>query len=432
MTRRILLASAAAAALLTQTRAASAQMSFIGGVSSSWAPAISPATGIQIGDGVILHTGVGVEGGYDSNVFYNDDTKVGATLVRVTPFIDINNATRTGEVPSGIAYDLNATLTYREYFSDQEDVTRLRAFVPTVRGSLGHTNGGTLTESVTEGYTRAEDAPYYRGTSQQLIIRNNNVASAQLGWAPGGGRLQSVLRYTNTLDIFETDSLKSANSLGHEALLDVSWRWLPKTALYLQLRQGYISYLNADTQAELGDKSSSYPLRAVLGVRGLITEKTSVAVGFGYQNDFYSNGATTSGFLGSTTVAAELVVLPLMFTRVVLGGRHDFQNSVIGNFFYDDGVYASLSQQTVAKLVGQVWVSYDHRRFYGLHDAPDPRVDNLVQAGAIFDYYLKNWAYAGLSYTLALNRSDYKPMDMTLSGATYTKQQIFARVGITY
>ena len=64
---------------------------------------------------------------------------------------------------------------------------------------------------------------------------------AQVRWAPGGGRLQGLLRYTNTIDWFETEYLKAANSMGHEGMLDMSWRWLPKTALYLQVRQGYIS-----------------------------------------------------------------------------------------------------------------------------------------------------------------------------------------------
>jgi hypothetical protein len=166
----------------------------------------------------------------------------------------------------------------------------------------------------------------------------------------------------------------------------------------------------------------------------LITEKTSVALAAGYQNAFYSSGASTGGFLGSTTLAGELVVLPLVSTRLALGAHHDFQNSVIGNFYYDDGVYLSLAQQTAVGIVAQVWGSYDYRRYNGVSalGGMDERKDNVVQAGAMFDYYLKSWAYAGLSYSLNLNRSDYQAMNSSLSGATYTKHQVFARLGITY
>ena len=31
--------------------------------------------------------GVGVEGGYDSNVFYNDTQRAGSAMLRVTPFL---------------------------------------------------------------------------------------------------------------------------------------------------------------------------------------------------------------------------------------------------------------------------------------------------------------------------------------------------------
>jgi hypothetical protein len=76
-------------------------------------------------------------------------------------------------------------------------------------------------------------------------------------------------------------------------------------------------------------------------------------------------------------------------------------------------------------------VSYDYRRYYGLPNDV-PRRDNYMQAGAVLDYYLKSWAYAGVSYTLAYNRSDYQPAMTELAGVDYTKHQVFARLGITY
>jgi hypothetical protein len=438
MTRRPLLAVAALAVIVLGARTSSAQQlgPFIGGAVRSTALPSSANNGLQLGNGSLLHLGIGAEGGYDTNIFYNDADRVSATVLRVTPFLDLSNATRSGEVPSGLFYDVRAALTYREYITNAIDSSRLRAFVPSVSASVEHNSGGTLAFGLMEAFSRSEDAPYTRDTSQGLIIRDNNVASLQLRWSPGGGRLQGLLRYTNTIDVFETAYLKRANSIGHEGMFDMSWRWLPKTALYFQVRQGYISYLN-DTGSgatSLGDKSSSFPLRAVLGIRGLITEKTSVALAVGYQNAFYSSGATTAGFLGSTTLAGELVVLPLVSTRLALGAHHDFQNSVIGNFYYDDGVYLSLAEQTTVGIIAQLWGSYDYRRYNGVSalGGTDERKDNVVQAGAMVDYFLKTWAYAGLSYSLNLNRSDYQVMNSSLTGASYTKHQVFARLGLTY
>jgi hypothetical protein len=442
MTRRLLPLCAASAVLsLLSARSAMVmgqQLGPIVGIVRSPVPALSPANGVLLGETAILHLGVGVDGGYDSNVFYNDEQKVGSYVLRVAPFLSLTNTARNGEIPSGLFFDSRVSLTYKEYFSSAEDITRLRAFTPSAMVSVEHNSRGTVAVGASDSYARLQDPPYVRGVGQSLITRNNNVATAFLRWSPGGGRLQGVLRYTNTLDLFETDYFKPANSMGHEGMLDVSWRWLPKTALYLQLRQGYIGYLNSQSAPGLtadSRKSNSAPLRAMVGIRGLITEKTSVSIALGYQNAFYANGETTSGFLGSTTAAAELVILPITYTRISIGGKHDFQNSVIGNFYYSDGAYASLSQQAGGRVVGQLWASYEYRRYYGLPGfvpgtaATEPRRDNVLQAGGVVDFYVQNWAYVGASYTLTRNQSDYQ---VALPGLNYNKHEIFARLGITY
>ncbi len=409
-----------------------------GGTVAPGAPVISPENGAMVGDGAILHGGVTVEGGYDSNVFYKDTAVVASPLLRITPFLDFTNTSRSGQVPSGLFFDVRAAVAYREYLSSDSNVTRLRAFMPTASATLEHNSNGTLAFGVSDTYSRIEDAPYTN--DGEIITRDNNLASAQLRWLPGGGRIQGILRLTNTLDWFETNSYKPANSMGNDAMLDVSWRWLPKTALYLQVRQGYIFYLNNNDanavalMATLGQKSSSFPLRAVFGIRGLITEKTSIALAAGYQSGFYSAGATPSGVAGSIYAAGELTYLPLATTRITIGAKHSFQNSIIGNFYYDDGAYLALSHQTTDRFVSQLWGSYDHKQYYGLVAngvSLDPRIDNLFQAGAVFDYYMRSWAFAGVSYTLSLNRSDFQPQ-MMIPGTNYTKHQVFARLGLTY
>ena len=412
-----------------------------GGTVVNPTPLISPTNGVPLSDGAVLHAGVSVEGGYDSNLFYNDDEKVGSALLRINPFLDLTNASRNGEAPTGLFFDLRAGLSYREYLNSDPAIRRLRAVQPTATVNLEHNSGGTVVVGVADTYARLQDAPYTRlGANDDLIIRDNNLATAQLRWSPGGGRLQATLRYTNMIDWFETAQLKAGDSMTNEGMLDVSWRWLPKTALYVQVRQGYIKYLNPNAPqatnlvpGDLGGKQNSYPLRALVGIRGLITEKTSIALAVGYQNAFYQAGQTTTGFFGSTTAAGELIVLPLLTTKLTFGAHHDFQNSVIGNFFYDDGVYASVSHQLVSRLIAQVWGAYDHRRYYGLPAGPalDPRVDDLLQGTALLDFYIRAWAYIGASYSVSRNRSDYAPAQ-TFSGTNYTKQVVFGHVGLTY
>src|SRR3954469_12077134 len=84
-----------------------------GGVVTAGAPTVSPQNGLLLSDGAILHAGVTAEGGYDSNVFYDDTpgNKYDSSLLRLTPFAEITNTSRNGEVPSGLFFDARATLT---------------------------------------------------------------------------------------------------------------------------------------------------------------------------------------------------------------------------------------------------------------------------------------------------------------------------------
>src|SRR3990170_1527918 len=99
MTRPLLIAGAALAALIVQARPLAAQhLGPVGGVVLRTASQVppSPQNGLRLGDGALLHLGVGVEGGYDTNVFYNDADRVGSAFLRVTPNVELTNTGRGG------------------------------------------------------------------------------------------------------------------------------------------------------------------------------------------------------------------------------------------------------------------------------------------------------------------------------------------------
>ncbi len=72
-------------------------------------------TGIQIADGVLLHAGIGVEAGYDTNVFYAPTNAIGSSIFRVMPYLELTNATRTGPASKELTFDARAGLQYRHY-----------------------------------------------------------------------------------------------------------------------------------------------------------------------------------------------------------------------------------------------------------------------------------------------------------------------------
>ncbi len=232
--------------------------------------------------------------------------------------------------------------------------------MPSVYGTLQFGRGQTLSFGISEAFNRSEDPPYINNTSatggaSQPITRDVNVASASVRWAPGGGRLATSLSYTNTVDVFETGSLRVANSMGNLLMLDTTWKWLPKTALVVQVSQGYITYFNTAPNGE--SKPTSFPLHALVGVRGLITAKLTVNLGVGYANGFYDIPPTPNRLAGPSGIQGNLSAIgrchlssdaPL--TAIGFGYRHDFQNAILGDFYYVDGVYVNVGQAIAGRL----------------------------------------------------------------------------------
>jgi len=383
-------------------------------------------TGIQVSEGVLLHVGAGAEAGYDTNVFYSESGgEVASPLIRTSVFGDLGNATRTGAAGK-VQFNLRAGVNYRRYQSDDANVQKFRnAWMPTAGLALS-TGGGQFGFGLADTFARLEDPPYAE-TANVPITRYNNQASIEGRWAPGGGRLTATLRYTNMLDIFSEDSGYSyANSDSNYLMLDTAWKWLPKTAIFLTAQQGYIFYLN-DALATMNGKASSYPLLVTTGLRGLLTEKTSATLALGYTNGFYSGGFSTGGFWGSTYADLSFTLRPTMLSRIVAGYRHDFTNAVIASFSYNESVYASYVQQIAGRLGLDISGRYSHRNYGGSFVDPNQanRNDDFIQAGATLDYFIRNWIYFGVGYSILNNSSN-------IASVEYLKQQMFVRLGLTY
>ena len=382
-------------------------------------------TGIQVSDGVLLHVGAGAEAGYDTNVFYSSVDPISSPLIRTSLFGDLSNATRTGAA-SRLTFNARAGVVYRRYQSDNQFVQNFsNAWMPTAGLALS-TGGGQFGFGIADTFARLEDPPY-NAAQQEPITRYNNQASAEGRWAPGGGRITATLRYTNMVDIF-TNQYSYASTDSNYLMLDASWKWLPKTAVFVNAQQGYVFYLN-EAEATIANKQSSFPLTVTAGLRGLLSEKASALLALGYTNGFYTGGISTAGFWGSTYADVSFTLRPTMLSRIVAGYRHDFTNAVIASFSYNETVYASYVQQIAGRLALDVSGRYAHRNYGGqfvdMTQMNTGRTDDFIQVGATLDYFVRNWIYFGVGYSLLSNNSN-------ISSVEYLKQQMFVRLGLTY
>jgi hypothetical protein len=432
MNRRLALWTGLGALLIA--RVASAQEVTIGYQGLPYKSTGENNTGIQLSDDLLLHSGIGVEYGYDTNVFYSDTGAQGSAILRVMPYLELTNATRNGPAARDITFDARAGLQYRHYFSDAVDVQPYRdAWMPNAGVSLGVGGSEQLGFGIADVFARIEDPPYANNGAVigGPIDRYNNQISLEGRWSPGGGRLTSVLRFTDMVDYF-TGQYTYADAVTNTLMLDVAWKWLPKTAIFFDAQQGYVDYFSsADMTTATGQKLkvSSFPLSVTAGLRGLLTEKLSAVLQLGYVNGFYSSGGSTNGFLGSTYAQLELTARLTQLSRFTVGARHDFLNAVIANFAYEETVYASYVQQIAGRLALDLSGRYAHLSYTGNFvdqaQGVTGRVDNVFQAGASLDYFIRNWVYLGVGYSLLDNSSN-------IAVDSYVKQQVFARLGITY
>jgi hypothetical protein len=392
--------------------------------------------GVKLSEKSVLHVGVAAEAGYDTNIFYNDNlandpttagTPNSSAVMRVIPSFLITNNGRDGKPQSTLVYSLGANLVYREYLNQNENVRAQRSFVPSAVGTLAF-KGEKSSFSLSDMFSRSEDAPY-RPTDKP-IIRDTNQATAIVGISPGGGRITTSLRYNNQFDYFETQTYRSASSMTHDGLLDVSWKWLPKTAIFLQGGGGFVHYLEpAAPGSAITAREDSAQVRAMTGLRGLVSPKTTVNLGVGYATAFYETQSNPSG-LSNLLVQLDVGYMPTLMSRLNLQLLHGFRNSpVIGNYYDFEAAELRFSHQ-LGQLVAGLSSAFEYRRYRNYRDAMGAtlnRRDVLLNGGVNVDYYIQSWFYAGASYNVGLSRPDGDP-----AAVTYTKQQILARLGVAY
>jgi hypothetical protein len=403
-----------------------------------------------VGDGSILHVGAGVEVGYDNNVFYSETGARGSGLLVAMPYAELTNAPRAGAPAPSTYYSLSAAAPYRFYF---EKLARDRAsgWSPSANGVVEFGTNQQLSLALMNTFIYSFEAPYL--TQANGITATNDpikhlgdMGGARVKYAPGGGRLVSVLQLMGSYDHFAADTTtggldySKANSVGALAALDVSWKWLPKTAVFARVSQGLVHYTE-----ENSGKNDSYPLHVMAGVRGLLTAKLSLNLAAGYVNAFYSGGVSPTGVRGNLAGLAELGWTVQDTTGFLLGYRHDFENAIVGNFYYSDMVYLTLRQTVQNRLMIVLGARGDHRNYQGLSTGVSAgtgsRTDLNLQAGATIDYYVQTAVYAGVGGSLQYNHTndDIQP-DATAGMSTgsaatplnYTKYQVFVRLGVTY
>jgi hypothetical protein len=309
--------------------------------------------GYRVGD-FELHPGVAAEFGYDSNYLHRDTTPVGNLRLRITPSLSLSTLSKErreqapGPPPSA-EFRAGISLTYNEFFpvSGPDALQGQMHALRDVNGALdlslsilpSRPWSGQLTAGVSRNITPPELAS---GGGWQ---RDTPRASAELIWTPGGGLLDWRLGYEFTGTFFE--QRPTLTNLQNEIRTRGRWRFLPRTALMYDARFGFISYTNS------GGKTDSHPMRAMLGLNGLITSSFSLLAQVGWGASFYTPKPQEdfNSVIGQLEVKWFITPNPsndpaaagLALSTIALGFLRDFHDNYFGTYYERDRGYVNFS-----------------------------------------------------------------------------------------
>jgi hypothetical protein len=398
-------------------------------------PTFMQGGGVAIGT-LVLHPNFLLATGYDTNVFYQNSTDgpngpQGSALARAAIGGTLSNAPRSeaeSDEPPRIGVNVNATFTWNQYLSSDGVIRDQSDLGIGLIGSLAFNAGSTGSFYVQDGFVRAIQPPPQPENAD--LNRDKNLLTIGGTFAPGGGAIKAYANYVFGIDFFERSALNFANRTSHLFTLGARWQWLPKTQISAE------SSIGITTPADSSFKSASTPFRVAAGIATLFTPTLGAILSAGYGNGFYATGPNYSSFL----LNAELRFAPLATLHTAIGYSHQFQDSVIANFFVDDNVYARAVAQLFARLLIQGQASVIFRNYQGIPMTimgfqfcgnttctSTNRNDTLFHFDASVSYPIKDWLLIGASYSIFSDTTDFFVRDATtgaIDSAGFVWQEI--------
>jgi hypothetical protein len=316
--------------------------------------------GVRVGD-FELHPGAAVEFGYDSNFFHrsSEENPVQSLRLRVTPsfsFATLGQQRRAGSgggPPPDFEFRGGISLTYNEFFPVSGNITE-REIMRDQRnvGGLvdltlnilpGQPWSGTIFGDVGRNITASN-----QGITGASFNRINARAGAEIAWTPGSGLLDWRLGYRFAGTIFEAAQYGELTNVENTIQTRGRWRFLPRTALMYDAKIGFVTYPAGSS------KTDSHPLRAQLGLNGLITPSFGILALAGWGASFYSGSGQVEDFdsiIGQLEVKWYITPNPsadpagagMSLSAVSVGFLRDFQDSYIGTYFERDRGYINLT-----------------------------------------------------------------------------------------
>ncbi len=391
--------------------------------------ASSAGPGFKLGDSLVLHLGLGAEGGYDTNALFQAEDPSRAGRLRITPFVDLATRPperRTGDdgvedpTPPKVEFHVGAAGYWDQYFSSARQAEDASDFGVDTHLNLVVLPQGNFSFLAEVGYLRTLQ-PYESAADARA--RQQVEPGVGFRLRPGGGTLNLELGYRLRFMYFEDPLLGGQNNKhAHDIRFETRWKVFPKTAILSRTLFSPTIYYESDSINQ-----NSLPIRTWLGLQGLVSDRFGLLLLGGYGASNYESGPNFDSFLAK----GELMFFITPVTQVRLGGERDFVDSFYSNYFVKNGGYLKLSQMfggvVVATLKGEAYYR-DYATFNGpLPNGATPstpeRSDVWAGASLLVEWRALQWLTFHVSGQYLADITDFyhnMPYEDPDTGAIYT------------
>jgi hypothetical protein len=439
------LAATAAFFALAVPGAARAQAQYVAqGDSPEWLKdrRYNEGPGVRAGD-LEVHPGIAGEVGYDSNWFGRSSSNGGyansgpstppipALAFRITPSLYLSTLgpeRREGEVatePPSLRFRAGINATYREFIGVSSDSVASQSQNDiSNQGNVGGSADARLDIAPERPLQGAVFATFGRtilpnasSADPNLSFNRDDVgAGGEFTVQPGSGTLDWHFGYQFQGALFEQSEGVPYNNTTNQLYTRGRWKFRPRTSLVYDATFGFTSYTHQQEALAAGLVSST-PIRARLGINGLVTDRFSVVALVGWGASFYDNTVSTmpqydsvigqaevKWFLSASPGIAQSADLGLALSSIALGYTRDFANSYLGNFYGQDRGYLRFSYffsgRTLVTLEGGASaIEYPNMIWAATGDPRHPAFTDVRADATLFGEYRFTDSF-GLNATL--------------------------------
>lgn len=326
---------------------------------------IRDGQGIRVGE-FELHPGIGAQIGVDTNYFMrtdkagfiNSDPKI-APVMRITPSFFMMTSPPEGK-PGGnaempkVGVQLGAALAYNEMFGVL--TPEQRNLGANVFGRVDFLPTRPFSVGILALYNRTIN-PNPTGSPDNRFDRNDVGGGIDFTVQPGGGTLDWRLGYQVRAAIFDQSANVPFNNLQHEIFTKGRWKFRPRTAFVYDATFRFLTYTGVS--AALNSLYDATPVRARLGITGLVSNRFGILALVGWGSSFFNtNGlpqmaanvpppqynsliaqAEAKFYIGANPEAGEVATSAAVSTFAI-GYIRDFAGSFLSNYYGWDKGYA--------------------------------------------------------------------------------------------